>query len=197
MSQLPALKFHSNWRAGFGVMTIDKNDRITSILWKSPSEPEGMPDRPDFSLVSMGIYVFKTKFLLDQLRRDAATPGSSRDFGKDVIPYLVRNAKAVAHRFGQSCVRSSSENHAYWRDVGTVDAYWEANIDLTDLVPQLDLYDHSWPLWTYAEVAPPAKFVHDIDGRRGSAVSSPGFRRLHRLGCPYPAQPAFHGGAGK
>ena len=131
-----------------------------------------MPDKPDFSLVSMGVYVFRTRFLLDQLRRDAATPGSSRDFGKDIIPFLVQNAKAVAHRFTHSCVRSSGESHAYWRDVGTVDAYWEANIDLTDVVPQLDLYDRSWPLWTYAEIVPPAKFVHDINGRRGSAVSS-------------------------
>ncbi|HSS13110.1 MAG TPA: sugar phosphate nucleotidyltransferase, partial [Rhizomicrobium sp.] len=107
-----------------------------------------------------------------QLRRDAAEPGSSRDFGKDIIPYIVEHGKAIAHRFTKSCVRSTAENEAYWRDVGTVDAYWEANIDLTDVVPQLDLYDRSWPLWTYAEILPPAKFVHDIDGRRGSAVSS-------------------------
>ncbi len=97
---------------------------------------------------------------------------SSRDFGKDVIPWLVNNTKAVAHRFDDSCVRSNSEKTAYWRDVGTVDAYWEANIDLTDIVPELDLYDRTWPLWTYAEISPPAKFVHDVDGRRGMAVSS-------------------------
>jgi glucose-1-phosphate adenylyltransferase len=120
----------------------------------------------------MGVYVFQTRFLIEQLRRDAAAPGSSRDFGKDIIPWLVANAKAVAHRFSRSCVRSSNEKEAYWRDVGTVDAYWEANIDLTDVVPQLDLYDRGWPLWTYSEILPPAKFVHDIDGRRGSAVSS-------------------------
>jgi glucose-1-phosphate adenylyltransferase len=155
----------------FGVMTVEENSRIVEFVEK-PAEPAGMPDKPDFSLISMGVYVFRTGFLLDQLRRDAATPGSSRDFGKDIIPFLVRNAKAVAHRFTHSCVRSSSESHAYWRDVGTVDAYWEANIDLTDVVPQLDLYDRNWPLWTYAEIVPPAKFVHDIDGRRGSAVSS-------------------------
>jgi glucose-1-phosphate adenylyltransferase len=157
--------------SGFGVMAVDKSDRITSFVEK-PADPAGMPDKPDFSLVSMGVYVFQTSFLLDQLRRDAATPNSSRDFGKDIIPWLVQNAKAVAHRFSHSCVRSSSESYAYWRDVGTVDAYWEANIDLTDIVPQLDLYDRSWPLWTYAEIVPPAKFVHDIDGRRGFAVSS-------------------------
>ena len=157
--------------SGFGVMAVDESDRIVSFVEK-PADPPGMPGNPDMALASMGVYVFRTRFLLDQLRRDAATPGSSRDFGKDLIPWLVANAKAVAHRFSQSCVRSSTENHSYWRDVGTVDAYWEANIDLTDVVPQLDLYDRSWPLWTYAEIVPPAKFVHDIDGRRGSAVSS-------------------------
>ncbi|MDP3896161.1 MAG: sugar phosphate nucleotidyltransferase, partial [Mesorhizobium sp.] len=99
-------------------------------------------------------------------------PNSSRDFGKDIIPYIVANGKAVAHRFAKSCVRSSFENTPYWRDVGTIDAYWEANIDLTDVTPELDIYDRDWPIWTYAEIKPPAKFVHDVDGRRGSAVSS-------------------------
>jgi glucose-1-phosphate adenylyltransferase len=156
---------------GFGVMEVDKDNRILSFVEK-PENPKGMPDRPDICLASMGIYVFQTRFLIDQLRRDAETPGSSRDFGKEIIPFLVKNGKAVAHRFSHSCVRSHTESHAYWRDVGTVDAYWEANIDLTDVVPQLDLYDRSWPLWTYAEIVPPAKFVHDMDGRRGTAVSS-------------------------
>ena len=121
----------------------------------------------------MGIYVFSTKFLFDQLRRDAADPNSSRDFGKDIIPYIVKHGKAVAHRFAAVLRRArASEAEAYWRDVGTVDAYWEANIDLTDIMPELDLYDRDWPIWTYAEITPPAKFVHDEDGRRGSAVSS-------------------------
>ena len=115
----------------------------------------------------------KPKFLFEQLRRDAADPESSRDFGKDIIPYIVKHGKAWAHRFTRSCVRSEHEQEAYWRDVGTVDAYWEANIDLTDIVPALDLYDHrEWPIWTYAELTPPAKFVHDEDGRRGQAISS-------------------------
>src|SRR5436190_6523291 len=153
---------------GFGVMAVDASGRVTDFVEK-PADPPAMPDNPEMSLASMGVYVFQTRFLIEQLRRDAATPGSSRDFGKDIIPWLVKNAKAVAHRFSRSCVRSSNEKQAYWRDVGTVDAYWEANIDLTDVVPQLDLYDRSWPLWTYAEILPPAKFVHDIDGRRGSA----------------------------
>ncbi|MDW6020986.1 glucose-1-phosphate adenylyltransferase [Mesorhizobium sp. BAC0120] len=156
---------------GFGVMHVDKKDGIISFIEK-PADPPGIPDKPDFALASMGIYVFKTKFLMDQLRRDAAQPGSSRDFGKDIIPYIVKNGKAVAHRFAKSCVRSSHEAAPYWRDVGTVDAYWEANIDLTDVTPELDLYDRDWPIWTYSELRPPAKFVHDEDGRRGMAVSS-------------------------
>jgi glucose-1-phosphate adenylyltransferase len=156
---------------GFGVMHVDENDRIVSFLEK-PAQPPEMPDRPGWSLASMGIYVFRREFLNEQLRRDASDPHSSRDFGKDVIPYLVANGKAVAHRFTESCRRSRDEQGAYWRDVGTVDAYWQANIDLTDVVPELDLYDREWPIWTYAEITPPAKFVHDVDGRRGIGVSS-------------------------
>ena len=156
---------------GFGVMAVDEHDNVTEFVEK-PADPPAIPGNPEIALASMGIYVFHTKLLFDELRRDAETPGSSRDFGKDIIPYLVKHGKAVAHRFSDSCVRSGSEVDAYWRDVGTVDAYWEANIDLTDVVPKLDLYDRSWPLWTYSEVTPPAKFVHADDGRRGEAVSS-------------------------
>jgi glucose-1-phosphate adenylyltransferase len=156
---------------GFGVMHVDAEDRVIAFVEK-PKDPPGMPDKPEFALASMGIYVFRTDFLMDQLRRDAADTGSSRDFGKDIIPYIVRNGKAIAHRFTSSCVRSSFESEAYWRDVGTVDAYWEANIDLTDVTPELDIYDREWPVWTYAEIKPPAKFVHDEEGRRGSAISS-------------------------
>ena len=157
--------------SGFGVMDVDANDRITSFVEK-PADPPAMHDRPDMSLASMGIYVFSTKFLIEQLRRDAADPQSSRDFGKDIIPYLVQNGKAVAHPLERSCRRSGYESEDYWRDVGTVDAYFDANIDLTNALPALDLYDHDWPIWTYAEITPPAKFVHDIDGRRGEAISS-------------------------
>jgi glucose-1-phosphate adenylyltransferase len=156
---------------GFGVMHVDAKDRIVTFLEK-PKDPPGMPDKPDMALASMGIYVFGMDFLADQLRRDAADKKSSRDFGKDIIPYIVKNGKAVAHRFTRSCVRSAQESESYWRDVGTVDAYWEANIDLTDVLPALDLYDRDWPIWTYSEVTPPAKFVHDEDGRRGQAVAS-------------------------
>jgi glucose-1-phosphate adenylyltransferase len=155
----------------FGVMGVDENGVIDSFIEKSP-DPPTMPGRSDTCLASMGIYVFRTKKLFEELKRDASTPGSSRDFGKDIIPYLVKHGKAVAHKFSDSCVRASGEAEPYWRDVGTVDAYWEANIDLTDVVPKLDLYDTTWPLWTYAEIAPPAKFVHDLEGRRGSAVAS-------------------------
>ena len=157
--------------SGFGIMAVDEHDRIINFVEK-PANPPTLPGRPDMCLASMGIYVFKTQRLFEELRRDASTPGSTRDFGKDIIPYLVKNAKAVAHRFSDSCVRAGAEAEPYWRDVGTIDAYWEANIDLTDVVPKLDLYDKTWPLWTYAEITPPAKFVHDLEGRRGSAVAS-------------------------
>ena len=156
---------------GFGVMHVDEQNRIISFLEK-PKDPPAMPGNPDVALASMGIYVFETKFLIEALRRDAANPESQHDFGKDIIPEIVASGKAVAHHFSQSCVRSTHEHEAYWRDVGTVDAYWEANIDLTDVVPGLDLYDHDWPIWTYSELTAPAKFVHDVDGRRGQAVSS-------------------------
>ncbi|MCZ4291899.1 glucose-1-phosphate adenylyltransferase [Hoeflea alexandrii] len=156
---------------GFGVMHINDMDQIIDFVEK-PADPPGMPDKPEMSLASMGIYVFNTDFLMDELRRDAQAPGSSRDFGKDIIPYIVANGKAVAHRFAESCVRETPEKEAYWRDVGTVDAYWQANIDLTDILPELDLYDRSWPIWTYAEIRPPAKFVHNEEGRRGMALSS-------------------------
>jgi len=156
---------------GFGVMAVDEHDRITAFVEK-PKDPPGIPGSPDMALASMGIYVFETAKLADWLRRDAADPASSRDFGKDIIPFLVANGKAVAHRFTASCVRSEYETESYWRDVGTVDAYWEANIDLTETLPALDLYDTEWPIWTYSEVTPPAKFVHDLEGRRGSAVAS-------------------------
>jgi glucose-1-phosphate adenylyltransferase len=157
--------------AGFGVMAVDEKDVILSFQEK-PADPPRMPDNPDISLVSMGIYVFKTRFLIEQLKRDNADPHSSHDFGRDIIPYLVKHGQAAAHPFRLSCVRSKSERNSYWRDVGTVDAYWSANIDLIDIVPQLDIYDRNWPIWTYAEITPPAKFVHDEDGRRGSAISS-------------------------
>ncbi|OJY27164.1 glucose-1-phosphate adenylyltransferase [Gemmobacter caeni] len=156
----------------FGVMHVDGDGRITDFLEK-PKNPPTIPGDPAHSLASMGIYVFNWDFLRDLLLRDAEDPNSSHDFGNDLIPDIVKNGKAMAHRFSESCVTTGLEDEPYWRDVGTIDAFWQANIDLTDFVPKLDLYDNSWPIWTYAELVPPAKFIHDEDGgRRGYAVSS-------------------------
>ena len=156
---------------GFGVMHVDEHDTIIDFVEK-PADPPCVPGSPDVALASMGIYVFNSEYLFQLLREDANNPNSSTDFAKDIVPYIVKHGKAVAHRFSQSCVRSDHEVEAYWRDVGTVDAYWDANIDLTDIVPKLDLYDHEWPIWTHSELTPPAKFIHDEDNRRGMAVSS-------------------------
>jgi glucose-1-phosphate adenylyltransferase len=156
---------------GFGVMHVDERDRVTAFVEK-PKDPPGIPGRPDTALASMGIYVFSADLLYDQLRRDAADPHSQHDFGKNIIPHIVQHGHAQAHRFGRSCVRNAGEKESYWRDVGTVDAYFDANLDLTSVVPELDIYDQDWPIWTYAEITPPAKFVHDEDGRRGNAVTS-------------------------
>ncbi len=157
--------------SGFGVMAVDKKDTITAFVEK-PADPPGIPGNPDMALASMGIYVFETQFLFEQLRRDAADPASTRDFGGDIIPHVVKHGKAVAHRFTASCIRAAEEIEEYWRDVGTLDAYFEANLDLTDVVPKLNMYDRDWPIWTDSVVAAPAKFVHDEDGRRGMAISS-------------------------
>ncbi|WP_420818890.1 glucose-1-phosphate adenylyltransferase [Oleisolibacter albus] len=157
---------------GFGVMHVDERNRVVSFLEK-PADPPAMPGRPDMALASMGVYIFNAAFLYDQLERDARDPASSRDFGKDIIPYLVPRATVVAHHFNQSCVYNRAPgSEAYWRDVGTVEAYWEANIDLCHVSPSLDLYDASWPIFTYQEQLPPAKFVFDDEDRRGMAVDS-------------------------
>lgn len=155
----------------FGVMHVDENDVITSFLEK-PADPPSIPGDPDHALASMGIYVFKWSYLRELLLQDSQNPNSDHDFGGDIIPYIVQNGKAVAHRFTASCVKHKADAPAYWRDVGTVDAFWKANIDLTDFDPDLDLWDRDWPIWTYSESAPPAKFIHDEETRRGSAVSS-------------------------
>ncbi|MEO1777877.1 MAG: glucose-1-phosphate adenylyltransferase [Pseudomonadota bacterium] len=154
----------------FGVMDTDSDGRITSFLEK-PADPPGTPDDPDKALASMGIYVFDWKFLRDLLRKDAEDPNSSNDFGNDLIPDIVQNGKAMAHRFDESCVRAEGAP-AYWKDVGTVDAFWQAHIDLTNFTPELDLWDRDWPIWTYNESVPPAKFIHDERDRRGMAISS-------------------------
>lgn len=157
--------------SAFGVMHVDQTMRITAFLEK-PKDPPSIPGDPANSLASMGIYVFDWAFLRDLLKRDMVDTNSSHDFGFDLIPHIVKNGKAVAHKFADSCVRAGLELEPYWRDVGTIDAFWQANIDLTDFVPKLDIYDNTWPIWTYAEIVPPAKFIHNEDGRRGMAVSS-------------------------
>ena len=156
--------------AAFGVMATDKEGRITSFLEK-PADPPGTPEDPNVSLASMGIYVFNWPYLRALLQKDALDPNSSNDFGNDLIPQIVETGKAMAHRFDESCVRADG-SPAYWKDVGTVDAFWEAHIDMTNFVPELDLWDETWPIWTYNEAVPPAKFIHNENGRRGMAISS-------------------------
>ncbi|MGN8000162.1 glucose-1-phosphate adenylyltransferase [Sphingomonas sp. 22176] len=157
--------------SGFGVMHVDDKDRILQFLEK-PADPPAMPGHPDLALASMGIYVFDTEFLFDILHSDASDPDSAHDFGHNIIPKLVKGGGARAHHFSRSALRSGPHAEPYWRDVGTLDAYFAANIDLTTADPDLDLYDREWPIWTYSEMTAPCKFVHDDDGRRGEAISS-------------------------
>ena len=156
--------------SSFGVMAVDNNNQITSFLEK-PANPPAMPGNPNKSLASMGLYVFNWKFLRELLLKDSSNANSSHDFGNDLIPEIVRNGLAIAHKFDDSCVRSEGAP-SYWRDVGTVDAFWSANIDLTNFTPELNLWDKQWPIWTYLESTPPAKFIHDEEDRRGTAISS-------------------------
>lgn len=155
----------------YGVMQVDADGKIVGFQEK-PAQPAPMPGRPDTALASMGVYVFDAGFLYAELVRDAGDPLSSHDYGKDLIPHLVARGGAVfAHRFSESCFNVTN-GRPYWRDVGTIDAYWEANLELTKVVPDLNLYDESWPIWTHQEQLPPAKFVFDDDDRRGMAVDS-------------------------
>jgi glucose-1-phosphate adenylyltransferase len=155
----------------FGVMAIDEKRNIVDFVEK-PANPPAMPGKPDRALASMGIYIFNARYLYRELERDMADPNSSHDFGKDIIPKMVRAGVAVAHPFDLSCVGTKTGSGPYWRDVGTIDAYWDANIDLTATDPQLNLYDTNWPIWTYQPQLPPAKFVHNQDDRRGVAIES-------------------------
>ena len=157
--------------AAFGVMSVDEHSRVVEFHEK-PANPASIPGKPDKSLASMGIYVFNTRFLFEQLIRDADDPHSSHDFGKDLIPYMVHKYRVFAQNFEQSCVGMKDGKDAYWRDVGTIDSYWEANMELTKVVPDLNMYDQEWPIWTYQEQLPPAKFVFDDDDRRGMAIDS-------------------------
>ena len=155
----------------FGVMAIDEHDHIKDFIEK-PADPPAMPGKPDRALASMGIYVFNAGHLFDELERDMADPSSNHDFGKDIIPKMVKAGVAMAHPFDRSVVGAKQDMPAYWRDVGTVDAYWDANMDLTATDPHLNLYDADWPIWTYQPQLPPAKFVHNRDDRRGNAIES-------------------------
>ena len=155
----------------FGVMAIDEQRNILDFVEK-PADPPAMPGKPDRALASMGIYIFDARYLYEALERDMADADSSHDFGKDIIPHAVREGNAVAHPFGLSCVGTLPGQEHYWRDVGTIDAYWDANIDLTATDPLLNMYDTRWPILTYQPQLPPAKFVHNEDDRRGMAIES-------------------------
>jgi len=155
----------------FGVMGVDESSRVVDFAEKSDN-PATIPGKPGVSLASMGIYVFNTKFLVEQLIRDADNDHSSHDFGKDLLPHMVEKYRVFAQSFEQSCVGQEDDKLPYWRDVGTIDAYWEANMELTKVMPDLNMYDQEWPIWTNQEQLPPAKFVFDEDDRRGMAVDS-------------------------
>lgn len=151
----------------FGVLEVDETGRIHEFQEK-PDQPKPMPDRPDQALASMGVYVFNTRFLYEQLIKDADDPKSDHDFGKDIIPGIIDKYRVMAFPY-----RDTQKNtQAYWRDVGTVDSYWIANQELIGVTPELNLYDKDWPIWTYQVQLPPAKFVFDDDERRGIAIDS-------------------------
>jgi glucose-1-phosphate adenylyltransferase len=154
----------------FGVIGVDHEDRVIDFKEK-PDHPDALPDDPTQAFASMGIYVFNAAFLYEQLIRDADDPRSEHDFGKNVIPQIISKYRVFAHRFTESCVASGNDVY-YWRDVGTVDAYWEANMELTKVTPDLNLYDADWPIWTYQEQLPPAKFVFNNHDRMGMATDS-------------------------
>ncbi|MFK5913846.1 MAG: glucose-1-phosphate adenylyltransferase [Woeseiaceae bacterium] len=153
--------------SAFGVMGVEKDLRIHSFNEK-PAQPESLPGNPDKALCSMGIYIFNTDLLFELLIRDADTPDSTHDFGRDVIPHAIEKYHVHAYPF----IKEKSEVQSYWRDVGTVDAFWEANLELIGVTPELNLYDAQWPIWTSQEQLPPAKFIFDDDQRRGMAIDS-------------------------
>lgn len=150
-----------------GVMTVDENHRVIAFHEK-PEQPTPLPGRPDVCLASMGNYVFNTGFLFEQVIKDADTPGTNHDFGRNVIPSIIRNYRVYAYPFRDA----ETQQQAYWRDVGTLDAFWEANMELITVIPQLNLYDELWPIFTTQNQVPPAKFVFDDPDRRGEAIQS-------------------------
>ncbi|AWB57280.1 MULTISPECIES: glucose-1-phosphate adenylyltransferase [unclassified Colwellia] len=151
----------------FGVMTVDEDSRVCRFDEK-PANPSEVPGKPGVTLASMGNYVFNTEFLFEQLEKDAAQEGSSGDFGNDIIPRIIESHRVFAYPFKDP----DSEKQPYWRDVGTLDSFWEANMELVAPEPQLNMYDENWPIWTYQEQTAPAKFVFDQDERRGIAIDS-------------------------
>lgn len=154
----------------FGVMAVDEARRVTAFVEK-PNDPPAMPGHPEVALASMGIYVFDSAYLTQLLEEDLANPASAHDFGKDIIPRAVAQGRALAHPFSLSCIQNPNGAPPYWRDVGTIDAFWAANLDLASINPELDIYDTDWPIWTYQRQLPPAKFVPDRDGNAGQAVN--------------------------
>ncbi len=157
--------------SAFGVMAVDDKRKIIEFVEK-PDNPPAMPGNDAVSLASMGIYIFNAQYLYDLLDADITNPGSSHDFGKDVIPRVVAEGRAIAHPFSMSCVSSTPDASPYWRDVGTIDAFWEANLDLASVTPELDIYDTNWPIWTSQRQLPPAKFVQDAGGKHGQAINT-------------------------
>ncbi|OUD12093.1 glucose-1-phosphate adenylyltransferase [Thioflexothrix psekupsii] len=161
------LEVSLNMAKAFGVMSVDAEGRVLQFNEK-PAHPQSLPNNPDVALASMGIYVFNTQFLYEQLSSDAENLQSSHDFGKDIIPKLIQSCRVFTYPFRDA----HSGQQAYWRDVGTVDAFWEANMELISVAPELDLYDKQWPIWTYQEQLPPAKFVFEDEDRMGMALDS-------------------------
>lgn len=155
----------------FGIMSVDKQRRIL-IFDEKPDQPTPMPDDPEMALASMGIYVFNADYLYRLLQEHVNQPGSSLDFGKDLIPKIVAQRDAWAHPFSLSCVTSGEADCHYWRDVGTLEAYWRANLDLASVTPELDMYDRNWPIRSAMDQLPPAKFVQDRSGSHGMTVNS-------------------------
>ncbi|GKT11869.1 MAG: glucose-1-phosphate adenylyltransferase [Thiomicrorhabdus sp.] len=151
---------------GFGVMSVDTDLKITKFTEK-PADPESMPGHPDMALASMGIYIFSTEFLFQKLIEDSDNPNSTRDFGKDIIPSVIEDYEVLAYPFVND--KGIPE---YWRDVGTIESFWKSNLDLCSIEPELNLYDHEWPIWTYQAQLPPARFTFDDEGRRGEAIDS-------------------------
>lgn len=157
--------------SAFGIMSVDKQRRILSFDEK-PEQPTPMPDDPEMALASMGIYVFNADYLYQLLQEDFSQPDSSHDFGKDLIPKIVAQRDAWAHPFSLSCVTTGEADCHYWRDVGTLEAYWRANLDLASVTPELDMYDRNWPIRSAMDQLPPAKFVQDRSGSHGMTMNS-------------------------